>query len=182
MLIAGGWLLVSAVAVALARRDPITLGSLGFTAAVATATLILARSDDFPMRRAALASSWVGPLILLLELLTWDCLGTAIRNVADLRIQYYLILAIFFHMGCWNALMMAWLSRGYGVILVFAVMAAIVAPGSRAKEGLREAAESYPCRGWWWWPLILLIIPLIAMTVIGILLLSYLFPVPNVRF
>ncbi len=130
-----GWL-SALVAVALWGRS--SVGVLLLTLIFVGGTAVLLRDLQFPKRRAALTTSWFGPLVVGLVPVVEQ--GT---RVFDPRIE--LCIWVFL-----NALMMTWLLRGYGLIPIMAM-------GSSAglnRERLTREAEEYPPRWWILGPLL----------------------------
>lgn len=145
---AAGWLGVGALAIV----EP---GShMRWSVAVfGIPTVFLLARRQFPARHPALVGSWVGPALCAAcsrACSAWCAPAGGSATVASITAGTVACTAA---VGCFEAILMAWLWRGYGLIS-FLAAAATVWPS--ASGSIARVAGGYPWRLWWVLPLLML--------------------------
>ena len=147
-----GWLLC--LGLLALRHRVIDALSLVAVILVAACALQLSRQREFPRRAEGLATSWIGPFLILATSVTlrdWVEGGDpgVVAHGTGLVIRTAVL------RGIGGMLVMLWLFRGYGLIPLLASLAAIL-PGRASK--LREEARGYPWRLWWLGPVLVAVL------------------------
>jgi hypothetical protein len=146
-----GWLLVLTTLVLYRYHLGAALGGLFLIG-----TLLVAADRAFPNRRAALAISWVGPMLLASVPLLGPLVGGSGTTSQLIVLR-----------GSLSAIVVTWLVRGYGLVLFVPILARLL-PGDHRASVTRAALE-YPWRYWWTVPLgILALFAVLALASLGV--------------